>query len=175
MPSAIRTAEELEHAGDIGRCELIRGELIMMMPPGGTHGKLAAIIAHRLAMFLDDRNIGTVLGEAGFVLSRDPDTVRAPDAAFLRTGREIVDGFIEGAPELAIEVVSPSDRPGEVREKVAQWLESGAEAVWVIEPRAKTVTVHEGARGPRLFEQTDTLDGGSVLPGFALELRELFA
>jgi Uma2 family endonuclease len=121
-----------------------------------------------------DSNLGTILAGTGFVLSRDPDTVRAPDVVFLRADREIGDGFIDGAPELAVELVSPGDRPGYLREKVAEWLEAGAEAVWVVDPRAGTVTVPEGARGPRVLEETDTLDGGLVLPGFALDLRELF-
>jgi Uma2 family endonuclease len=174
MAIGIRTAEELERAGDIGPCELVRGELVMMMPPGGRHGKLANLIAHRLTAFVADNNLGTILAETGFVLSRDPDTVRAPDVVFLRTEREIGDGFIDGAPELAVEVVSPGDRTGYLREEVAEWLEAGAEAVWVVDPRARTVTMHEGARGPRVLEETDTLDGGRVLPGFTLDLRELF-
>ena len=171
---AITTATQLLQAGDIGRCELVRGKLVMMMPPGGRHGKLANLIAHRLTGFVADRHAGTILAEAGFVLSRDPDTVRAPDAAFLRAGREVGDGFIDGAPDLAVEVVSPGDRPGYVREKVAEWLEAGAEVVWVVDPRARTVTVHEGTQGLRVFEETDTLDGGRALPGCAFDLRELF-
>ena len=132
----------------------------MMMPPGGRHGQLANLIAHRLTTFVLSHDLGTVLAETGFVLSRDPDTVRAPDIAFLRSGREIGDGFIDGAPDLAIEIVLPGDRPGYVREKVAEWLDAGAESVWVIDPRERSVTVHG--------EET-------VLPGFVLDHEELFA
>jgi len=172
---AITTAEQLLSAGDIGRCELIRGELVRMMPPGDRHGQLAALLVHRLTAFVAQRSLGTVLGETGFVLSRDPDHVRAPEAAFLRADRTIGDGFVEGAPDLAIEVVSPGDRPGEVREKVAEWLEAGAAAVWVVDPRARTVTVHDASRMSRVLEDAATLDGGVVLPGFALGRREPFA
>jgi len=174
MANAIRTAEQLERAGDIGRCELIRGELIMMLPPGGRHGQLSNTLAFQLTLFVEKTGKGVVLGETGFVLTRDPDTVRAPDVAYLMAGREIVDGFIEGAPDLAVEVVSPSDRPGYVREKVAEWLEAGAGAVWVVNPRERTVAVHVAGREPRLVEEDETLFGDPVLPGFELPLGRLF-
>lgn len=173
MAFPIKTVEQLERAGDIGRCELVCGELIMMMPPGGRHGRLANLIAHALTGFVEARGLGTILAETGFVLARDPDTLRAPDVAFVRGDRAIGDGFIDGAPNLAVEVVSPGDRPGQVSDKVAEWLEAGAEAVWLVDPRARTVTVHDGAR-PKVLEETDTLDGGGVLPGFRLDLGEFF-
>jgi len=170
----ITTAKQLLEAGDLGRCELVRGRLVMMMPPGGRHGQLANLIAHRLTAFVADAGAGTVLAETGFLLSRDPDTVRAPDVAFVRTGREIGDGFIDGAPDLAVEVVSPGDRPGYVRERVAEWLEAGCAAVWVVDPGTRTVTVHGVKRAPRVLGKTHTLEDGLVLPGFILALRELF-
>ena len=115
----------------------------MMLPTGGRHGRLAMRMGRALADFVDRCELGEVFAaETGFVLSRDPNTVRAPDVAFVRTGREIGDGFIEGAPDLAVEVLSPGDRPGSVREKVAEWLDAGTEAVWVVDPRARTVTIH---------------------------------
>jgi len=149
----------------------------MMMPPGGLHGKLANVIAHELTGFVAASGAGTILAETGFVLSRDPDTVRAPDVAFVRKDRAIDDGFIYGAPALAVEVVSPGDRPGYVAEKVAEWLEAGADAVWVVNPRERTVVVHEAGpeRSSSRFEEKDILDGGRVLPGFALNLARLFA
>jgi len=168
---AIRTAEQLERAGDIGPCELVRGELVMMMPPGGRHGQLGGRIAYELTAFAEASGAGTVLVETE---SRNPDTVRAPDVAFVRAGRAIGDGFLEGAPDLAVELVSPSDRPGYVAEKVAEWLEAGAGAVWVVDPRSRTVVVREGVRGPRVLGESDTLDGGVVLPGFELRWARLF-
>ena len=171
----IRTAEELEQAGDIGRCELVRGELKMLLPAGGRHGRIAMRLGRALANHVADHGLGEVFAaETGFVLSRDPDTVRAADVAFLRPGRAIGDGFIDGAPALAVEVVSAGDRPGYVREKVAEWLEAGAEAVWVIDPAMHEATVHDND-GVRTFGRGGSLEGGALLPGFALDLAELFA
>jgi len=174
MAPSITTADQLLRAGDIGRCELVRGELVMMVPPGGEHGAIGNEIAVRLTLFVKPRRLGTVLGEAGFILARDPDTVRAPDVAFLRAGRTIVRGYLEGAPDLAVEVLSPDDRPGYVRERVAEWLEPGARAVWVVDPRARTVAVHEPTRRARLLRESEVLPGGDVLPGFELLVREIF-
>ena len=173
---AITTAEELLRAGDIGRCELIRGKLVMMVPPGGEHGGIAMRLAFRLSQHVDARRLGRIVGEAGFLLSRDPDTVRAPDAAFVRADRlPLPRGYIPGAPDLAVEVLSPDDRPGYVREKVAEWLEGGAGAVWVVDPRKRTVVVHEAGREPVTLREADTVPGGTVLQGFSLVVREIFA
>lgn len=175
MPSSITTAEELLRAGDIGRCELIRGELVMMVPPGGEHGEIANEIAHRLTLFVKSRGLGRVLAEAGFVLSRDPDTVRAPDVAFLRAGRARGRGYLQNAPDLAVEVLSPDDRPGYVRRKIGEWLLGGTHAVWVVDPRKRTVTVHEPTAEPRVLGEADTLRGDDALPGFVIAVREIFA
>jgi Uma2 family endonuclease len=175
MEREIHTAEALLRAGDIGRCELVRGELLMMLPTGGRHAQVVMRIARVLAEFVERHGLGEMLtGEPGFVLARDPDTVRAPDVAFVRRGREIGDSFVEGAPQLAVEVLSPGDRSGYVREKVAEWLEAGAEAVWVVDPKARTVAVHAAGGDTALLSQDDELSGGPVLPGFALPLAELF-
>lgn len=174
---AITTADELLRAQDIGRCELVRGELRMMVPPGFEHGRLQSRIGVRLHGFVESRGLGVVLGEIGFVLARSPDTVRAPDVAFLRaervTGR--IPGYIEGAPDLAVEILSPDDRPGYVRKKVAEWLEAGAGAVWVVDPRACTVAVHEPKRRPAVLAEGDMLRGRGPLDGFEVPVREIFA
>lgn len=175
MASAIRTAEELLRAGDLGRCELIRGELVMMVPPGGEHAEISNEIAHRLTLFVKPKKLGRVLAEAGFILARDPDTVRAPDVAFLCAGRPRERGYIRGAPDLAVEVLSPDDRPGYVREKVAEWLEAGAGVVWIADPRSRTVAVHAPGVAPRILGESDSLSGGDLLPGFTLPVREIFA
>ena len=174
MAHDIHTAEQLLVAGDIGRCELLRGELVMMIPPGGRHGEIANLLAHHLTAFVVETETGRVLAETGFVLGREPDTVRAPDIAFVRPGRPIGDTYIDGPPDLAVEVVSPGDRPGYVREKVAEWLESGAEAIWVVDPRKRTVAVHVAGQASRVLGELDTLRGEPVLPGFELPLARLF-
>ena len=172
----ITTAEQLLRAGDIGRCELIRGELRMMIPAGGEHGRVIINVTVAVANFVRAHGLGILYGaETGFVLARDPDTVRAPDFAFTRAerGEPPERGFVPGAPDLAVEVLSPDDRPGYVREKVAEWLEAGTVAVWVVDPRERTVTVHEQAT--TVFGEADTLAGGDLLPGLALPVREFFA
>lgn len=176
MPPVVTTAEELLHARDIGRCELVRGELVMMSPSGGRHGRISHELAYALEQHVRPRHLGTILAaETGFLLSRDPDTVRAPDVAFVRSGRPCdTEGFVPGAPDLAVEVLSPDDRPGYVREKVAEWIEAGTRAVWVVDPRKRAVTVHGPRRKPRVLGENDTLRAGSVLPGLEIAVREIF-
>ncbi|MHC4953340.1 MAG: Uma2 family endonuclease [Planctomycetota bacterium] len=171
---AITTAEQLLRAGDIGRCELVRGELRMMTPGGDQHGRIIVSITCAVANHVRANRLGILHGaETGFFLARDPDTIRAPDLAFTRADRASapVRGFVNGAPDLAVEVLSPDDRPGYVREKVAEWLEAGALAVWVVDPRTRSVTIHEPDRSSRTFRGTD---GGDLLPGLQLAVRELF-
>ena len=178
MAREITTAEELLTAQDIGRCELVRGRLRAMIPPGAEHGRLAHELGYMISRHVKAHGLGTVYAaETGFLLSRDPDTVRAPDVAFVRADRAPAPprGYYPGAPDLAVEVLSPDDRPGYVREKVAEWLEAGTRAVWVVDPRSRTVTVHEPGAEPRLLEEADALFGGDVLPGFELMVAEIFA
>ena len=178
MALAIRTAEELLRATEIGRCELVRGELKTMIPPGAEHGRVAMRLAVPIASHVGLHGLGTVFAaETGFLLARDPDTVRAPDIAFVGAGRPAVParGYYPGAPDLAVEVLSPDDRPGYVNEKIAEWLEAGARAVWVVDPGARTVAVHAPGREPATFGRGDTLRGGTTLPGFAFAVTEVFA
>jgi len=128
----ITTAEQLFEAPDLGPCELVRGELIMVSPPGYVHGSIEARLARALGNFVEANGLGDVLaGEPGFIIARDPDTVRAPDVAFVRAER-IPAGertrFFEGAPDLAVEVLSPNDRASEVNAKVQDWLDAGCQA-----------------------------------------------
>ncbi len=177
MAAAITTAEALLRAGDIGRCELVRGKLVMMVPAGADHGRVANMLAYRLTGFVTARQLGTVFAaETGFLLSHDPDTVRAPDVSFVRAGRTPVPvrGFYPGAPDLAVEVLSPDDRPGYVREKVAEWLEAGAAEVWVVDPQARTVAVHRAGGKPVAFAESEVIRGGDLLPGFELPVAAIF-
>jgi len=178
MASEIRTAEELARAGDVGRCELVRGELRMMIPPFAEHGRVTMNLGTPIDIHVKAQGLGTVFAaETGFLLARDPDTVRAPDVAFVRSDRDPTPerGYYPGAPDLAVEVLSPDDRPGYVLDKVAEWLEAGALAVWVVDPRERSVTVHTPSAAPIVLSRTDTLDGGDVLPGFAIAVGEIFA
>ncbi len=173
---AITTAEELLRAGDIGRCELVRGEFKTMIPAGGEHGRITGKLTCHLGSHVMSAQLGIFYAaETGFILSRNPDTVRAPDFAFTRSGEAPeVRGFVPVAPDLAVEVLSPDDRPGYVREKVAEWLEAGTLAVWVVDPGERTVTVHEPGPHPSVFGEADRLAGGDLLPGFELAVRDVF-
>lgn len=149
----------------------------MMSPSNPLHGLIAARLARLIGNHVESEHLGLYFGaETGFQLSEDPDTVRAPDVAFVRTGRPPIParGFYAGAPDLVVEVLSPDDRPGYVREEVAEWLEAGARAVWVVDPHDRTVTVHEPRRKAKRLVDTDTLRGGSVLPGFEVPVSSIF-
>lgn len=172
------TADELLAAPGLGRCELVCGELIMMSPAGLEHGVLVNRLGGRLGAYVESKSLGIVpAGEPGFIIARQPDTVRAPDVAFLRADRlgpEVTKGFFEGAPDLAVEVVSPSDRLTEVLAKVQQWLDAGCAAVWVVDPGTRTVSVYRSRREITVLTPTDDLRGDDVVPGFSMPVAELF-
>src|SRR5690606_17589737 len=117
--------------------------------------------------------------ETGFILQRNPDTVRAPDIAFVRKERSLFlerpKSFADEAPNLAVEVLSPSDQVSEVDDKITSWLNAGCEAVWVVNPNLKTVTVHHAAGDIRLFSVADELVDEQVVPGFRCAVADLFA
>jgi len=172
------TADELLAMGDIGRCELIYGELVMMSPAGLPHGVVAMRIGSFLREFVDGHGLGVVLAaETGFKIETDPDLVRAPDASFIRNERLVAGlprGFFEGVPDLAVEVLSPDDSKREVAEKVNMWLANGAASCWVADPIAKTVTIHRTGQEPVRLSATDELRDESVLPGFVMPLGQVF-
>jgi Uma2 family endonuclease len=174
----ITTADQLLRASDLGRCELVRGELIMMSPGGYLHAQIAGRIFARLVDFADRHGLGEVTStEAGFKIAQDPDTVRAPDVAFLcseRVPTAPMPGFYPGAPDLAVEVVSPTDRASEVLAKVQDWLAAGCRAVWVVDPETRTVTVYRTRSDIVVLAAGETLTGGDLLPGFAIPLAEIF-
>ena len=150
----------------------------MMSPSGSQHGAITAELAALLRDFVKPRGLGVVLGaETGFLIGYDPDTVRAPDAAFVRADRiggGLPTGFFPGAPDLAVEVLSPGDRADEVSVKVENWLSAGCQAVWVVDPRTRTITVHRSSHESTIFNPSDTLDGGDVLPGFRTPVADVF-
>ncbi|MBN2578504.1 MAG: Uma2 family endonuclease [Pirellulales bacterium] len=173
------TADQYFALGDIGPSELIRGELIRMSPTGYDHGWIAGNIARSLGNFVKSKGLGRVLtAEAGFLIRQNPDTVRAPDVAFVRAERDPPGGqkkFFPGPPDLAVEVLSPDDRASEVNAKVQDWLEAGAVAVVVVDPQTQTVSVYRRSRDYQLLTRDDTLLLPELLPEFALPVKEIFS
>src|SRR5712692_9286560 len=174
------TAEGLFSLPDDGwRYELIRGELRRMPPTGIQHGHIASKLNQCLSTYVETHNLGVVCtAEAGFRLARHPDTVRAPDVAFIARERipaeGVPTGYWPGAPDLAVEIVSPSDRFDDVIEKVAEYLAAGTRLVWVIQPRTHTVTVYHASGEVRLLRGHEELSGEDVIPGFACPVATLF-
>jgi Uma2 family endonuclease len=141
---------------------------------------VAMSVAWRLAQYVDENRLGTVYAaETGFTLSTDPDTVRAPDVAFVSRARVEAVGEVEGfwpeAPDLAVEVISPGDSYTDVEEKVFAWLEAGTKMVVVINPRQRSATVYKSPSDITALAEADVLAGGDVVPGFELAVREIFA
>ncbi len=172
------TAEDLWQMPRNGRrYELVRGELVEMTPVGPRHGRIAVRLARRLDEFVEAHQLGAVMVETGFCLECQPDTVRAPDVSFLSVKRlppESHEGFVPGAPDLAVEIISPSERDADVQEKVMDYLTHGARLVWVVRPHQHTVTVYRADGTARVLRETDTLEGEDVIPGFALPVKVLF-
>jgi Uma2 family endonuclease len=177
--SLLTAAELLTLPTGMGqRYELVAGELRVMSPSGWPHGKAVGRLHTRLGSFVERNDLGIVFGaETGFRLASNPDTVRAPDIAFVSKQRVVSaprEGFWPGAPDLAVEVLSPSDRTGEVDEKIAEWLAAGCQAVWVVDPKLQTVTIYHSPTNVTVKTSGETLHGDPVLPGFACSVEELF-
>ena len=171
------TAEDLLNMSLDQPCELVAGELRMMSPSGEAHCRVAARLVVLIGVHVEREDLGvTYTAEPGFVLSRDPDTVRAPDVAFVSKERLLKspEGFIPGAPDLAVEVVSPTDRVKDVAEKAEAWIGAGVRAVWVVWPSTRTITVYRPGAKPETLREQDTLKGGDALPGFEHPVAEVF-
>ncbi len=172
------TADEYLRTPDDGLRHALQAGLLIAEPqPFPRHAQIQARLTRVLAEFVDSRDLGVVLTEGGFLLSRNPDTVRAPDVSFVRADRfdaeEAARGYFRGAPDLAIEIVSPSNRPGETHAKVADYLAAGATLVWVIDPIHRLVAVYRSLLAPRRIGADGVLDGEDVLPGFSVPIADV--
>jgi Uma2 family endonuclease len=172
------TAEELLRLNlPNKRTELVYGVLVVREPASYQHGDVAARLLVAIANHVNANGLGRVFAaETGFTLARNPDTVRAPDVAFVSTAR-LPDppprGFAELAPDLAVEVLSPDDRPGEVLAKVGDWLNAGARAVWVVDPLRIIARVYRADGSESILGETDAVRGEDILPGFEYQLSTI--
>ena len=172
------TAEDLWAMPEDARGELLDGELLPVNPVTLAHGIVVGRLVARLATWAEASAFGEVGPEVGFLLRRDPDTVLAPDVSVVTrsvAANAPARGFAEAVPVLAAEVLSPDDSPRETERKVAISLGAGVALVWVVDPGRRTVAVHQPGREPEVLRGDDVLDGGEVLPGFAVALAYLFA
>jgi Uma2 family endonuclease len=173
------TAEALAEMGDIGRCELVEGKIIMHSPTSWRHGRYERRFGNSLGDFVDKYQLGEVLvGEVGIYIGRNPDTIRGADVIFISNERltQVKSAsFLDVAPELVIEVMSPDDRWTEVKQKIREYFSIGVRLVWVADPSDKTVSVYRSLTDVRLFTESDSLSGEEVLPSFSVLVATLFA
>lgn len=166
---------ELAHSAEDRFFELIEGAIIEMPPPGDKHGAVVAWLGALMVMHVERHDLGDVTMETGFILK--PDTVCSPDIGFVAKARlttPMTGRYYPFAPDLAIEVISPSDAPGPVRRKVALYLRSGTRAVWVVYPDERFVDVYHANGTVSTYEGGDTIDGGDTLPGFSVAVQDVF-
>lgn len=172
------TADELERMPeDDYRYELVRGRLIRMSPVAPRHGNVTAAVLSILWNHVRSHALGRAWTEVGFRLACNPDTVRAPDVAFVKKDRlplKDARGFYRGAPDLAIKVLSPDDTPAETRDKLADYFAAGTPIVVVVDPDAEQATVYRPGTAPITLGSDDTLDLDDAVAGFRLQLREVF-
>jgi Uma2 family endonuclease len=160
-----------------GIWELVDGEPVELSPAAGRSGWISANLVALLANHVRSGRLGWAFSaETGFVLFSDRQTVRSPDAAVVLSNRlaELPDSFVPMAPDLAVEVLSPSDRMADALAKVAMYLQAGTSLVWLVNPTTRKVMVFRSEMDPVTLGESDTLDGGDVLPGFSVPIAEIF-
>jgi len=174
------TAEQLFAMPDSGKHhELIEGKLRMMSPAGSEHGKVAARILARLLVHVELHDIGEVFAaETGFRIASKPDTVRAPDAAFVSHKRlaaaEPTKAYLALAPDLVVEVISPNDSFSEVESKALQWLDAGCQLVLIADPENETLQVYLDSQKRQVYREGETFESGDVCKNWTLEVNDAF-
>lgn len=179
LPRLMTADDLLQMPGDGFLYELVQGELRSMSPASYRHGKIIINITLSLGQHVRDQQLGDVYAaETGFKLTAEPDTVRAPDVAFVRRERvEAVgdrEGYWPGAPDLAIEVISPNDLYTEIEEKVIDFLNAGTGMVLIVNPRKQTVTVYRALSNISILTEEDIIDGEQIVPGWTFAVRNVF-
>ena len=174
------TADDLLRLYSAGvKGELLKGVLCETTASGGKHGEIAIALGAALLAHIRPRRLGRIAGsDSGVRLERNPDTVREPDLAYFSAATlplEVeVHGYYEVVPDLVVEIVSPSDRPGAIANRVAMWHRYGVAMVWAVYPATRTIAAHPLTGAAAIFGADDTLDGGGVIPGFQCPVRDLF-
>lgn len=176
---ALITGEELAAMGDLGRCELVEGRIVKLSPTKMPHGRYEFEMARLLGNFVEKHDLGVVMvGEVGVYTRRDPDTVRGADVLYIsheRLAQATPGGFMDVAPELIVEVMSPSDRWSEVRKKIKEYFEIGVTAVLIVEPEEQTIALYRSPTAIQEFALNGALTLEDILPGFNLPLNQLWA
>lgn len=178
-PMLMTVEEFLVAAVPDGKVELVRGELRVTPPPGAPHGSAAVNLVVALAVHVKANGLGRVFADSfGYILTQLPHTVRVPDLSFVRADRlppeGIGPGLLRFAPDLAVEVLSPSESASELEEKLADYTLSGTRLIWVVDPKRRTVMILDQARPVRWLQEADVLDGEDVVPGFSCRVAEIF-
>jgi len=172
------TGDELLAMGDIGPCELIDGRIVRMNPTSLQHGDIELALGSALRDFVRKRRLGRVIsGEVGIYTRRGPDRVRAADIAFVSSERlsgTPSGGYLKIAPELVVEIISPTDRWQDVRQKIEEYFAIGVQRVWIVEPDKRDVLVCSSSTEMRKLEEGDILTGEEALDGFSMPVAELF-
>ena len=172
------TGEELFRMGDVGPCELIDGRIRPLTPTSAKHGAIELTLGRHLANYVDANDLGQVLvGEVGICTRRNPDRVRGADIVYLsraQVAQGMPDGFLKMAPELIVEIISPSDRWQDVREKVDEYFAIGVRAVWIVEPKSRQVLVYSDPTACVKLEAKDTLCGSGDLSAFEMPVAAIF-
>jgi Uma2 family endonuclease len=176
---ALITGDELLARGDTGPCELIEGRIVYMSPTADEHGGYESNFDEYLKAFVRRHKLGKIrVGEVGIYTHRNPDTIRAADVAFISNEqyakRKKKGGFLDVAPELVVEIMSPDDRWSEVKQKLREYFAIGVKLVWVADPADKTVYAYRSLTDVREFTEADMLPGDEVLPGFSVSVAQVF-
>jgi len=177
----LMTARELEQLPpEASRGELIQGEFIPMSPAGFVHGRIGLKLGTYLNLFIMQNKLGEAYAaETGFILKQNPDTVRAPDVAFVTHERAAQQkretGYFQGAPDLAVEVISPNETMDDIENKLIDYLEAGVKVVWLVYPRTQTITIYRSLTDVRILTIDDELNCSDLLPGFSVPTAEIFA
>ncbi|MFN8453377.1 MAG: Uma2 family endonuclease [Anaerolineae bacterium] len=172
------TGEQLARMDNLGRCELIEGRIVPLAPTGDEHGGVEIKIGGKLDVFVTAHKLGKVRGgEVGIYIRRNPDHVRGADVLFIsneRYAQRKSQSFLDVAPDLVVEILSPNDSWSEVTQKLREYLGIGVRLVWIVDPQARRIYVYRSMTEIREFTEDDELPGDDVLPGFSVKVAELF-